>query len=90
MTELTAKRCIPCEGGVAPMSADGATAMLGQLKDWKLDEAGKEISRGFEFKNYYQTMAFVVVGERLYLRGEDRRFAVRSTLHSILCRSPMA
>ena len=59
MTELTAKRCIPCEGGVAPMDADEAAAMLGQLDDWGLDEAGKEIFRGFEFKNYYETMAFV-------------------------------
>ena len=53
MTELTAKRCIPCEGGVAPMDADEAAAMLGQLDDWRLDEAGKEISRGFTFKNFH-------------------------------------
>ena len=59
MTGLTAKRCIPCEGGVAPMDADEAAAMLGQLDDWGLDEAGKEISRGFKFKNYYETIAFV-------------------------------
>ncbi len=59
MTELTAKRCVPCEGGVAPMDADAARDMLGQLNDWELDESGKEISRSFTFKNYYQTMAFV-------------------------------
>ena len=59
MTELTAKRCVPCEGGVAPMEADAARDMLGQLNDWELDESGKEISRSFTFKNYYQTMAFV-------------------------------
>ena len=29
MSELTAKRCIPCEGGVAPMDADEARTMLG-------------------------------------------------------------
>ena len=59
MTELTAKRCVPCEGGVAPMDADAARDMLGQLNDWELDESGKEISRTFTFKNYYRTMAFV-------------------------------
>ncbi len=59
MTELTAKRCVPCEGGVAPMDIGEARDMLGQLKDWELDESGKEISRSFTFKNYYQTMAFV-------------------------------
>ncbi len=59
MTDLTAKRCVPCEGGVAPMDADGAAGMLAQLDDWSLGESGKEISRGFKFKNYYETMAFV-------------------------------
>ncbi len=59
MTELTAKRCVPCEGGVAPMDAEAARDMLGQLNDWELDESGKEISRSFTFKNYYRTMAFV-------------------------------
>jgi len=59
MTELTAKRCVPCEGGVAPMGAGEANSMLDQLDDWELDEAGKEISRSFEFKNYYEAMAFV-------------------------------
>ncbi len=59
MTELTAKRCVPCEGGVATMDAAAARDMLGQLNDWELNESGKEISRSFTFKNYYQTMAFV-------------------------------
>ena len=59
MTELTAKRCVPCEGGVAPMDAEAARGMLGQLNDWELDESGKEISRSFTFKNYYQAIAFV-------------------------------
>ncbi len=56
---MTAKRCVPCEGGVAPLDAEAARDMLGQLNDWELDESGKEISRSFTFKNYYRTMAFV-------------------------------
>jgi 4a-hydroxytetrahydrobiopterin dehydratase len=59
MSELTAKRCVPCEGGVAPMDDEQARDMLQQLNDWELDGAGKEISRTYKFKNYYQTMAFV-------------------------------
>ncbi len=59
MTELTAKRCVPCEGGVAPMDADEARDMLDQLTDWELDESGKAIARSFKFKNYFQTIAFV-------------------------------
>ena len=59
MSDLTAKRCVPCEGGVAPMQADEARKMLGELDDWALDESGKEIARTYKFKNYYETMAFV-------------------------------
>lgn len=59
MTELTAKRCVPCEGGVAPMDSGEARDMLGQLNGWELDESGKEISRSFTFKNYYRAIAFV-------------------------------
>jgi 4a-hydroxytetrahydrobiopterin dehydratase len=59
MTELTAKRCVPCEGGVAPMDGEQARSMLRQLNEWELDGDEKEISRTYKFKNYYQTMAFV-------------------------------
>ena len=59
MSDLTAKRCMPCEGGVAPMQSDEARKMLRELDDWALDESGKEIARTYKFKNYYETMAFV-------------------------------
>ncbi len=59
MTDLTAKHCVPCEGGVAPMDADASRGMLDELNDWQMDASGKEISRSFAFKNYYETMAFV-------------------------------
>lgn len=59
MNDLTAKRCVPCEGGVAPLEGDDARAMLDKLEGWELNETGKEISRTFTFKNYYETMAFV-------------------------------
>jgi 4a-hydroxytetrahydrobiopterin dehydratase len=59
-SDLTAKHCKPCEGGVAPLSPDEARKLLTDLHaDWKLNEASSEISRSFRFKNYYQTIAFV-------------------------------
>lgn len=59
MSELTEKTCKPCEGGVTPLSADEASAMLEQLKGWKLQQDAKTIQQTFRFKDYYQTMAFV-------------------------------
>jgi len=58
--DLTSKTCKPCEGGVAPLGAKQASKLLAELHgDWSIDGAGKEISRIYSFKNYYQTMAFV-------------------------------
>ncbi len=59
MTDLTQQTCKPCEGGVKPMTRAEAEAMLAQVPGWTLDTAGGEISRGFKFKNYYETMTFV-------------------------------
>ena len=57
MSDLTAKRCVPCEGGVEPLAPEEADAMLTRLDGWVRD--GNEIKKTFEFRNYYQTMAFV-------------------------------
>ncbi len=60
MTDLVNKHCQSCEGGVAPLNADQARVMIGEIHaDWQLNDAGNEISRSFKFKNYYQTIAFV-------------------------------
>ncbi len=55
--DLTSKSCKPCEGGVPPMTRDEASKLLRELDGWALHET--TIDKTFEFKNYYQTMAFV-------------------------------
>ena len=55
--DLAAKKCKPCEGGVSPLTPTEETDLLGQLKGWQLNNS--VISKNYEFKNYYQTMAFV-------------------------------
>ena len=58
--DLSDRHCKPCEGGVSPLAADHANKLLSELHDdWSIDPTGKEISRTYSFKNYYQTMAFV-------------------------------
>ena len=60
MSDLTAQRCEPCEGGVAPLTRDEAQALMDQLnEDWSLSEDATEIRRDFHFKGFYKTMAFV-------------------------------
>jgi 4a-hydroxytetrahydrobiopterin dehydratase len=58
MSDLAARKCKPMEGGSA-LSADDARGLLEQIGGWTLAGDAKLISRTFEFKNYYRTMAFV-------------------------------
>ena len=55
--ELTSKQCKPSTGGTAPLSPDETNQLLQQLDGWIQHD--HRIFKTYEFKNYYQTMAFV-------------------------------
>ena len=57
MTELTQKKCKPCEGGMPPLTPDEITTLLKRLTAWTV--ADGVLTRTYEFKNYPETMAFV-------------------------------
>ena len=57
MNDLARKKCKPCEGGVAPLTAEQVRPMLKGIQGWALE--GQEIVKTYRFKNYYETMAFV-------------------------------
>lgn len=57
--DLTDKHCVPCEGGVEPMDRASAEALLADLPGWALSDDGKLISRRFEFRGFFRTMAFI-------------------------------
>jgi 4a-hydroxytetrahydrobiopterin dehydratase len=60
MTELTEKKCKPCEGGVSPLNREEALKLLGQIApEWRLAEDGASIRREYRFKDFYRTMSFV-------------------------------
>ena len=57
MSELASKKCKPCEGGVAPYTAEQTKQMLKQVKGWIVEDG--KLVKVYPFSNYYQTMAFV-------------------------------
>jgi 4a-hydroxytetrahydrobiopterin dehydratase len=60
MTDLTTKKCAPCEGGVAPLQAAEATVLLKQLHaDWSLGEDATSLRRAYKFRDFFRTMSFV-------------------------------
>ena len=57
MNELARKKCIPCEGGVAPLDDSRIGPLLKGLAGWTRE--GKTIAKTYAFANYHETMAFV-------------------------------
>ncbi|RFC36763.1 MAG: pterin-4-alpha-carbinolamine dehydratase [Candidatus Nitrotoga sp. SPKER] len=55
--DLKNKECKPCEGGIPSLSQDEINILIKQLDNWV--QRDHTINKTFEFKNYYQTMAFV-------------------------------
>ena len=55
--DLVRKKCKPCEGGVAPMTEVEIGRMLKGLQGWAYKDG--MIRKTYDFKNYYQTTAFV-------------------------------
>lgn len=56
---LEEKKCLACETGTKPLSNDEIKKLLSQINQWEISGEGKKIQKIFNFKNYYQTMAFV-------------------------------
>ena len=59
-SELAARKCVPCEGGIKPMNADEIASSMQQVSDrWQATDDGKSIVGHFTFKNYFRTSSFV-------------------------------
>ncbi|RJP57230.1 MAG: 4a-hydroxytetrahydrobiopterin dehydratase [Candidatus Auribacter fodinae] len=52
-----ARKCVPCEGGVKPMSDAEIAEKLEDFAGWRYINGA--IEKEFTFKDYYQTIAFV-------------------------------
>ncbi|MFM2357802.1 MAG: hypothetical protein RJA61_539 [Candidatus Parcubacteria bacterium] len=54
---LSQQKCIPCEGGMPPLTQEQAKIHLEQIPQWKLKE--NNIERNFVFKNFMEAMEFI-------------------------------
>ena len=59
MERLASKSCVPCRGGVPPLSEAEAGRLLEGTPEWKLAEKGTRLVRGFEFRDFVEAMKFV-------------------------------
>ena len=60
MTELAAKQCVPCKGGVPPLAGKELDDLLAQLgpNGWKVVQ-GHHLEKAYAFPNFALALAFV-------------------------------
>jgi 4a-hydroxytetrahydrobiopterin dehydratase len=59
MTELAAKTCVPCRGGVPPMARTEAERYVREAPGWALRDDGTRIERTFKLKNFKEALVLV-------------------------------
>ncbi len=63
MTELAQKRCVPCRGGIPPLTVEEVRPLAEQVRDWEVVE-NHHIQRTFESKDFKTALHFLnQVGE---------------------------
>jgi len=58
MSELADKRCVPCRGGVPPLTADQIKPLARQVEQWKVVK-NHHVEREFEFPDFKSALDFV-------------------------------
>ena len=57
-SNLTAKKCVPCEGGVPALPPDKVQSLLKDVPAWTLTADGKRIRREWKVKDFVAGMDF--------------------------------
>ncbi len=58
-SHLSKGHCVPCEGGVDPLTRKEFAPYLDIVKDWTVAADEKSIERDFKFKDFKQALSFV-------------------------------
>ncbi len=56
---LARAKCVPCEGGVAALTAEQGLALLAQTPEWAISDDGKWIDRTLRLKNFTQAVDLI-------------------------------
>lgn len=58
MFTLSKKNCVPCRGGIPPLSGDRMTELLGQVDGWAV-EREHHLTRIYAFRDFSEALGFV-------------------------------
>src|SRR5438067_2525960 len=56
-TDLAARTCVPCHGGMPTVSPAEVEPLLGQLEGWRVEE-GKKLVKRFKRKDFVDAVDF--------------------------------
>lgn len=57
-SNLADRKCVPCLGGMPPLTAEEIAPLLGQLDGWQVED-NKKLIKAFRFKNFVEAVDFV-------------------------------
>lgn len=55
-TELSSKKCVPCEGGVPKLTPAEVAQFLPAVPQWEVVEGGERIRRQWKLRNFVQAI----------------------------------
>ena len=58
MSGLSAKECVPCRGGVPPLTADEIAKLLPELDGWEVVN-NHHLQKNYRFSNFRESQVFV-------------------------------
>ncbi len=58
MSKLSKKDCVPCRGGVPPLTAAQVDGFLNQLEGWALNQK-HHLAKSYTFPDFVEALAFV-------------------------------
>ena len=56
---FTAKKCVPCEGGMAPLTKEVVDEYHNEIPGWEIAADYHSLVKSYRFKNFAQAMQFV-------------------------------
>lgn len=59
LSQLSEKHCVPCEGGMPPLSKTESEVLLKEVDEWTL-MGEKEILKTYKFEDFKEAMQFVI------------------------------
>lgn len=69
MTDLSSRECVPCKGGVPPMSGSDIATYITQLDGWEVAEE-HHLKKLYKFRDFREALDFVKrVGELSEAQG---------------------